>query len=122
MLAVTFLGIASNQTTSCVQAARWHKGTPKVIRGKYKTHKYGADLMATFTIRKNTVRYWAAGMPVLNGVHVKYRKLGKNKYQLKYDNKPSLPMYRGEKNVKQTFRKVGKRYKLTTDSHWFYKY
>ena len=121
-IGAAFAALTITTQTSNVEAARWHRGTPKVLRGKYKTHHYGADLMAIFTIRKNSIVSWQAGMPTLHGYHVRYKRLGKNKYLLKYNNKRFKNVFRGEKNVKTKVTKVGKRFKISFDSHWFYKH
>lgn len=113
-----FLGLGSSN--SHVEAAAWHKGTPKVIRGKYKTHHYDADLMSTFTIRKSSITAWQSGMSPIYGSKVKYKCLGKNKYMLKYTAKSSMALRKFTEKVK--FQKIGKRYKISFANHWFYKY
>lgn len=110
----------SNSQANTVQAATWHKGTPKAIRGKYKTHHYGADLMSTFTIKKSSIRAWEAGMSPIYGSKVKYKRLGKNKYMLKYTAKSHMATRKWTETEK--FQKIGKRYKISFANHWFYKY
>lgn len=116
-VAFLFLGMQSNNH---VEAAAWHKGTPKVIRGKYKTHHYGADLMSIYTIKKSSITAWEAGMAPIYGSKVKYKRLGKNKYMLKYTAKSSMLLRKRTDKVK--FQKIGKRYKISFANHWFYKY
>lgn len=113
-----FLGLGNS--SSHVEAATWHKGTPKVIRGKYKTHHYGADLMSTFTIKKSSIKAWEAGMSPIYGSKVKYKRLGKNKYMLKYTAKSHMATRKWTETEK--FQKIGKRYKISFANHWFYKY
>lgn len=119
--AIAFIAVGLASSNTKAEAARWHNGTPKVLRGKYKTHHYGADLMETIKISRKSVVTWGAGMPVVDGYHVRYKRLGKNRYELKYNTKPS-GFYRGDKNVITKIRKVGKKLKITGDSHWYYKY
>ncbi|GAA2871255.1 hypothetical protein [Lactobacillus intestinalis] len=119
MLGIGAQGFASSSQS--VQAASWHKGTPKSIRGKYKTHHFGADLVSIIDINKKSLRAWQSGMPPQEGSNVRYKRLGKNKYLFMYDTK-RIGIYRGEKNAKLTFQKVGKKYKSSFASQWYYKY
>lgn len=120
MLGIGAQGVANSSQS--VQAASWHKGTPKSIRGKYKTHHFGADLVSTFDINKKSLRAWQSEMPPLEGYNVRYKRLRKNKYLLMYDTKRIGNIYRGEKDVKNTYQKVGKKYKISFTDQWYYKY
>ena len=39
-----------------------------------------------------------------------------------YDTKRIGNIYRGEKDVKNTYQKVGKKYKISFTDQWYYKY
>lgn len=67
------------------QAATWHRGTPKALRGKYqavrKTAAQGFADEYRFTAKTFT---WAvSNMPLQRHTHLKYRSLGHHLYRLK---------------------------------------
>lgn len=104
-----------------VVKAKWHKGTPKKVRGKYKTKHYDADLMMILKVRSKTIWFWASGMPIQHGYNVHYKKTGHNKYAIRYDNHAS-GNYRGDKNLKISAKKVGKTFRLYGYTKVFHKY
>lgn len=107
--------------THTTKKAKWHKGTPKALRGKYKTKHYGADLMMIYKIRPKSTWFWGSGMPVVKGKNVHYRSLGHHRYVIR-ENQPANGGFRGEKNAKIKVTKVGHNLKVNGYKMTFYKY
>lgn len=101
--------------------AKWHKGTPKRVRGKFKTKHYGADLQMVIKIHSKTIWFWGSGMPIQHGYNLHYKKTGHNKYVIRYDTHAS-GKYRGEKNLKVSSKKVGKTFQVHGYGMVFHKY
>lgn len=122
--AIAFIAVGLASSNTKAEAARWHNGTPKVLRGKLET-KYGSKLNRRWTIvriGKKTVTISASGMPVVYGSRAKYKNLGKHRYTLRYYVKHTMQIP-GRRYENITVRKVGKKYKINAiDSHWFKKY
>lgn len=101
---------------------KWHKGTPKSVRGKFKTKHYGADLMMETKIRAKSIWFWGSGMPVQKGYNVHYKKTRHNHYVIRYDAHAS-GMFKGGKKLKMSVVKVGKKsIKVFGYSNVFHKY
>ncbi|MCT4488407.1 hypothetical protein [Levilactobacillus parabrevis] len=100
---------------------KWHKGTPKNVRGKFKTKHYGADLMMETKIRAKSTWFWGSGMPIQKGYNVHYKKTGHNHYVIRYDAHAS-GMFKGGKKLTMSVNKVGKNIKVFGYSNVFYKY
>ncbi|KRL94096.1 hypothetical protein FD28_GL000643 [Levilactobacillus hammesii DSM 16381] len=115
---------ASQTSTSYQHKAtkvKWHKGTPKSVRGNFKTKKYGADLMMETRIRAKSTWFWGSGMPIQKGYNVHYKKTGHNHYVIRYDAHAS-GMFKGGKKLTMSVNKVGKNIKVFGYSNVFYKY
>jgi len=109
---------AKHKTTKKV---KWHKGTPKALRGKYQTKHFGADLMSQYKIGSKSVWYWSSGMPIITSSHVYYRSLGHHRYIVRY-NAHWIGGKGGEKNRKLSFHKIGKKLKVSGDKMMFHPY
>jgi len=122
-LAVILLGagvetvnLPSNTTTvyakKTSKKAKWHKGTPKELRGKYKWGRNTKHPLASnfdwsqkIISSKNIDTYYK-GMSGIYGYNIKYRRLASHRYELKYDvHKNGL--VRGRKNQKEYIEKKG---------------
>ncbi|ARN92609.1 hypothetical protein AZI11_06720 [Levilactobacillus brevis] len=101
--------------------AKWHSGTPKALRGKYRTKHYGADLMMVYKIRPKSTWFWGSGMPVITGKNVAYKSLGHHRYLIR-ENEPANGSFRGAKNAKVSVTKVGHNLKVRGYKLTFYKY
>lgn len=129
MMTIATTGIfwgAINVTTRPTQIlaakkVKWHKGTPKALRGNYETKKYGADLMEVYRIKAKSFWFWGSGMPVQDGHNVYYRSLGHHRYIIRCDI-PRNGGFRGAKNAKTEISKIGKTLKVAGDSRTFYKH
>ncbi|MFC6180982.1 hypothetical protein [Lactiplantibacillus daowaiensis] len=123
-----FWGATNSVTTQPTQVmaakhakkVKWHKGTPKTLRGTYQTKKYGADLMAICKIKAKSYWYWASGMPVQDGHNVYYRSLGHHRYMIRFDA-PRNGIFYGGKNLKTEVIKAGRNLKVNGDTHIYYK-
>ncbi|GAW99577.1 hypothetical protein [Secundilactobacillus mixtipabuli] len=121
LILVTLGTVLAGSSTINAQAKKvtWHRGTPKVLRGKYKTKKYGADLMAIYKINSKSTYYWASGMPIVNGYNLHYAKTSHNHYVLKYDAHRN-GIFKGGKNLKSSIVKVGKNIKYNKQTYYKY--
>jgi len=74
--------VANGETA---QAAAWHKGTPKAIRGKFqaKKHSSAQGFGDMFQITAKTYRYSASGMPVVKATKLRYKKISAHTWRLK---------------------------------------
>lgn len=117
--------VAQAQTTTSylhtTKTAKWHKGTPKALRGKYRTKHYDADLMSIYKVHAKSTWYWASGMPIVRGKNVHYQSLGHHHYVLREDE-PANGGFRGAKHVKIRLTKVGHNLKFQGSTRIFYKY
>lgn len=84
LVALTTLTLGAVPATPA-SAATWHKGTPKVLRGKYQElHKTPAQGFAseyTFTTKK--FLWGVSNMPLQSHSRLRYQKLGTHLYRLK---------------------------------------
>lgn len=80
-LIITTLGI-SGLATNPVQAASWHKGTPKVLRGNWVYHRKQVSQWGYYHISANKMTSDDQGMPGLTYKHLKYKSLGHGKYKI----------------------------------------
>ncbi|RRG06765.1 MAG: hypothetical protein DUD35_14220 [Lactobacillus sp.] len=81
LLAGLTVGIASLSTTA--DAATWHKGTPKVLRGNWIYHRKQVSQWGYFHISSNKMLSDDQGMPGLTYKHLKYKSLGHEKYKIR---------------------------------------
>lgn len=86
-LVLTTVGTSSIIAPSTASAAKWHTGTPKTIRGKWKKAKWFGTGKSRFkfyeiaTIGKSTFIAQELGDPYSVN-HIKYKKIGKHSYLL----------------------------------------
>lgn len=66
--------------TQTAQAATWHKGTPKVLRGKWRV-KHVSTSTERLQITKSRVYLYSAGS--FNLKNVKYKKTGAHSYKVR---------------------------------------
>lgn len=122
MLILITLGtvfVGSNTVNAQAKKVTWHRGTPKALRGNYKTKKYGADLQSIYKIYSKSTWHWYSGMPVQTGSHLYYRQTSHNHYVLKFNSR----WYHGsKKGVQESIFKNGHALKIKGDSHTYYKY
>lgn len=76
-LGLTLATPASNQIA---QAATWHKGTPKALRGKWRVKGLPSDA-ARLHITKSRVYYFSAGPYYLKDVT--YKRVSHNSYKVR---------------------------------------
>lgn len=82
MLVTSILGIGS---ATPAQAATWHKGTPKAIRGSWVCHKSissGTPGWGQRKIYANKMTNQDQHMPKVLFTHLKYKSLGHGKYKI----------------------------------------
>lgn len=70
--------------------SKWHKGTPKELRGNYEwiNHKNpngASNSWAVVRITLHGFHHEGQGMPAHIGYNAKYRRIGRHKYLLKQD-------------------------------------
>lgn len=123
-LAITLLGtstkevkLPSSDTTVYAQKAnkkvKWHKGTPKELRGNYE---WGHNLKHPFSssyswwnesITSKKILSQSTGMPAIVGYNVRYCRLAFHRYELKYDIHKVYDSVPGGKNYKMYIEKKG---------------
>ena len=111
----------SVRTQMQADAATWHKGTPKVLRGKYKrgrAARSGAQTWIRIDVNKSAYEFAQPASPVQVVKHVSYKKLGKHTYKLRGTGIRS-GYYLGGK-TSMTLKKSGHRVVLGTLT--FHKY
>ncbi|RRK09293.1 hypothetical protein D1831_13490 [Lactiplantibacillus garii] len=74
------LSTAVTMTDTTAQAATWHKGTPKVIRGKWRV-KHVSTKVAHLKVTKSRVYLYSAGKFYLK--NVKYKKVSAKTYKVR---------------------------------------
>ncbi|MFC6260327.1 hypothetical protein [Levilactobacillus fujinensis] len=117
-IATLFVGVGGTTTQA---KTKWHKGTPKTLRGKYKTKQDSAGLMAIYKIRAKSTWYWASGMSVQKGYNVHYESLGNKHYIIRYDAH-KIGNFNGGKKLEFSVTKVGKNIKVNGYNQKYYKY
>lgn len=88
-LSLGVVGLVANPTTT--QAAKWHKGTPKVLRGNWRTkmkkikdggkHHHWDYSYVKFT-KSNAKGAYGTQTDGLGLTNAKYKSLGKNTYKV----------------------------------------
>lgn len=114
LLVVSGLLLAPVVTTGePAQAAAWHNGAPKAIRGKYQAKKYSAaqGFGDMYQITAKTYRYSASGMPVIKATKLRYKKVSAHTWRLKGHVKTSA-VVRFNKIDMKIYRK-GKKFAAT---------
>lgn len=76
----TILGLTITAPTQTAQAAVWHHGTPKALRGKWRG-KHVSPSVERLHITKSHVYLYSAGP--FNLKNVKYQKTGKHAYKVR---------------------------------------
>jgi len=65
-------------------AARWHSGTPKAIRGEFQAKRTGAQGFGSrYSITRNQFVIGISNMPTEFINHLKYQKIGNHLYRVK---------------------------------------
>jgi len=67
-------------------AASWHRGTPRALRGKFQAVKKNSPaegFKTEYIMSSDKMVIYSSGMPVPTITHFKYRKIGSHKYELK---------------------------------------
>ena len=78
IIAISVVGLSIlTPVSQTAQAATWHKGTPRVIRGKWRMYPTPVSVQH-LNIVKDHVRYYSVGPWYLN--NVSYKKTGSHKY------------------------------------------
>ncbi|WP_203638650.1 hypothetical protein [Levilactobacillus wangkuiensis] len=83
VMTVLLVGGAVPTTAS---AAYWHKGTPKVLRGHWKSKSFnynGNKAHNGWIVGKKTITSASESMPVQVWKNLKYKKAGKGTYKFK---------------------------------------
>ncbi|QCZ44831.1 hypothetical protein [Levilactobacillus brevis] len=91
--AIILLGVCSVIITP-VQAATWHKGTPKELRGYYQFHKKQLDQYPSESIYANRIDHFSVVLPFYEVKKLKYKKIKKHVFQIKgtmQARKPAIP-------------------------------
>ncbi len=83
-LAVSLLTAGATAVPTTANAASWHAGTPKTIRGTYQGHRTSAAEGFGYIYKVNSKSFTASysNMPISKSVKIKYKKLKKNTYRL----------------------------------------
>ncbi|MFC6180984.1 hypothetical protein [Lactiplantibacillus daowaiensis] len=105
-------------THKTAKKVKWHKGTPKAVRGYYETKPDAAGLASQYKIRARSVWYWHSGMPDITSSHVYYRSLGHHRYVIRY-NAHWYGGRGGQKNYELDVHKIGKKLKVSSDKQLF---
>lgn len=110
MVVTSMLGFGTISVTSGqIQASSWHKGTPYTFRGYYYFGKGknnpGRGFGSYVRVLPKSFDYQASGMPWVNIVNTKYKKVGKYYYVHGYGK--SNGFYKGGSTTYR-FAKKGK--------------
>ncbi|MFC6180577.1 hypothetical protein [Lactiplantibacillus daowaiensis] len=100
-------------TAQPVQAASWHSGAPKAIRGKYqaKKHSSAQGFGDIYQITAHTYTYGASGMPGFQATKLRYKKLSAHTWRLQGKVKAN-PSVHFSKIDEKIYRK-GKKFAAT---------
>lgn len=99
--------------TQTAQAASWHNGTPKAMRGKYQAKKHSAaqGFGDMYHITAKTYTYDASGMPQIKATKLRYKKISAHTWRLQGKVKTSTAV-RFSKLDEKIYRK-GKKFAAT---------
>ena len=89
---VSYISSSSDEEATSDESGNWKSGVPRDIVGEYASYKDESEesKLATFYVydlRSDGISCFHSNMSQSFGKNVKYQKLGKNKYNLKFDEK-----------------------------------
>lgn len=91
---ILVLGVCSLVTNTSANAASWHKGTPKELRGYYEFNKKQIDQYPSESIYANRILHFSVVLPYYEVKNLSYKKLKAHVYRVKgtmQARKPIIP-------------------------------
>ena len=91
---ILVLGVCSLVTNTSANAASWHKGTPKELRGYYEANKKQLDQFPSESIYTNRIFHFSVVLPYYEVENLSYKKIKPHIYRVKgtmQARKPIIP-------------------------------